>query len=79
MGIGTVVMAVGSKCNGVRTPVCAGGGADADEEAARGEAAQAAQRITLWAREVKGEGAHVKQWRVILRNLPFQVSTCACL
>jgi nucleolar protein 4 len=27
----------------------------------------------LWARVVAGEGAHVKKWRIILRNLPFQV------
>ncbi|GIM15138.1 hypothetical protein Vretimale_17951 [Volvox reticuliferus] len=39
----------------------------------------AATRITLWAREVKGEGAHVKQWRVILRNLPFKITEPALL
>lgn len=27
----------------------------------------------LWARQLKGEGAMVKRWRLILRNLPFNV------
>ena len=27
----------------------------------------------LWARQVSGEGAHLKKWRLILRNLPFNV------
>ena len=29
--------------------------------------------VRLWARQVSGEGAHVKKWRLIIRNLPFQV------
>jgi hypothetical protein len=29
--------------------------------------------VVLWARHVSGEGALVKKWRLILRNMPFQV------
>ena len=47
------------------------GGEEGGVDAASGKPPQ--RHITLWAREVKGEGAHVKQWRVILRNLPFKV------
>ena len=37
-------------------------------------AAQApAESALLWARQVSGEGAHLKKWRLILRNLPFNV------
>lgn len=28
----------------------------------------------LWARQVSGEGLHLKKWRLIIRNLSFQVS-----
>lgn len=28
----------------------------------------------LWARQVSGEGLHLKKWRLIIRNLAFQVS-----
>lgn len=27
----------------------------------------------LWARQAAGEGAYIKKWRLILRNLAFQV------
>ena len=33
----------------------------------------------LWCRQVSGEGAHVKKWRLVLRNLPFKVSTCTTM
>ena len=28
----------------------------------------------LWARQVSGEGMHLKKWRLIIRNIPFTVS-----
>ena len=33
---------------------------------------EAAQQ-SLWARQVSGEGLHLKKWRLIIRNLAFQV------
>lgn len=30
--------------------------------------------VVLWARQVSGEGLHLKRWRLIVRNLPFNVS-----
>lgn len=35
--------------------------------------AGASSGTLLWARQVSGEGAHLKKWRLILRNLPFNV------
>ena len=43
------------------------------------EAQAPAEGLLLWARQVSGEGAHLKKWRLILRNLPFNVRTAHCL
>ena len=49
---------------------------------AKGKKPQEAQApvegLLLWARQVSGEGAHLKKWRLILRNLPFNVRTATC-
>lgn len=45
---------------------------------AKGKLKQAqapSEGLLLWARQVSGEGAHLKKWRLILRNLPFNVRT----
>lgn len=33
---------------------------------------------TIWARQVSGEGLHLKKWRLIIRNLAFKVHTSSC-
>jgi len=34
----------------------------------------AAGGVSLWARQVSGEGLHLKRWRVVVRNLSFNVN-----
>ncbi|KAK9907300.1 hypothetical protein WJX75_001025 [Coccomyxa subellipsoidea] len=48
---------------------------DGGAAGARGRKSKAGESsgTLLWARQVSGEGAHLKKWRLILRNLPFNV------
>jgi len=48
------------------------GGGTTNKEKKRSKAG-ASSGTLLWARQVSGEGAHLKKWRLILRNLPFDV------
>ena len=51
------------------------GGAEKGKAKGMPKQAQApAEGLLLWARQVSGEGMHLKKWRLILRNLPFNVS-----
>lgn len=51
------------------------GGATKGKAKVKGKAKEASEEgVLLWARQVSGEGVHLKKWRLILRNLPFNVS-----
>ena len=39
-----------------------------------GSGSAAAAGATLWARQVSGEGLHLKRWRLVVRNLPFSAT-----
>ncbi|KAL6779538.1 hypothetical protein ACKKBG_A12680 [Auxenochlorella protothecoides x Auxenochlorella symbiontica] len=39
-----------------------------------GGAGSAPDARALWARQVSGDGLHLKRWRVVVRNLPFTVT-----
>lgn len=41
--------------------------------ATKGKEAGASAGTLMWARQVSGEGLHMKKWRLIIRNLAFDV------
>ena len=41
--------------------------------ATKGKKAGASAGTLMWARQVSGEGLHMKKWRLIIRNLAFDV------
>lgn len=43
------------------------------KRAKKGEGESKGDPVVLWARQVSGDGAHLKKWRLIVRNLPFDV------
>lgn len=67
---GKDVMAAVSRLHGCDISPAA---ASAGKKAAAGSAEAGGQQ-RLWARQLAGEGAHHKKWRIIIRNLSFQVS-----
>ena len=50
-----------------------GKGAKDAKDAAAAADSKEGPPARLWARQVSGEGVHHKKWRLILRNLPFNV------
>ena len=44
-----------------------------EEPAGKRRKAGASAGTLLWARQVSGEGLHMKKWRLIIRNLAFDV------
>ena len=50
-----------------------GDGGAAEAKGKKAKAKGASSGTLLWARQVSGESAHLKKWRLILRNLPFNV------
>ena len=50
-----------------------------DKGAGKDKKAGASAGTLMWARQVSGEGLHMKKWRLIIRNLAFDVRPLGAL